>query len=210
MKKEKITTWEDITLDQYMQIIQLLEVKNQDDLVFGEILKLVKGEEVEELPLAQYREQFKHIAFLQNPLPTVKVKTSYVLGGQKYICDLDVAKITGAQYLDYTNYLKENKGIENLSKLVSVFIRPKKAKYNDDSYDVDDLIDLIEKEMLIVDVNAIAFFLQSQYQTSIYIITAYSIKAMKTMMKKEKDPTKKAQIQDKMNQMILLSQNTAF
>ena len=107
MKKEKITTWEDITLDQYLQIYQLVDVEGMDEMVYAELLKVVCGEEVEDLTLPEYKKMFVHLNFLQLPIPEIKAKKEYVLKGNKYKCDLDMAKITGSQYVDYSNYLKE-------------------------------------------------------------------------------------------------------
>ena len=207
--KSKITTWEDITLDQYLQIYQLVDVEGMDEMVYAELLKVVCGEEVEDLTLPEYKKMFVHLEFLRLPMPEVKVKKEYVLKGNKYQCDLDMTKITGSQYLDYSNYIKEKKGVENFSKLVSVFLIPKGHKYND-GYDMDELIALIESDMKIVDVNAISFFLQRQYKTYIGIITVYSIRTMKKMMKKEQNPQKKEEIKLKIQETEALLQSMVY
>ena len=209
MKKEKITTWEDITLDQYLQIYQLLQVDDKDEMVFIELLKVVVGEDVEDLPLAKYKEQFIHLDFLKKEMPKVNIKKKYVIKGIKYICNPNLNAINGSQYIDYINYLKENKGVENFAKLVSVFLIPEGKKYNTD-YDIDKLIEDIEEEMKIVDVNAISFFLQRQYNAYISIITVYSIQTMKKMMKKEVDPMKKEAIKGKIQEAEALLQSMVY
>ena len=207
--KSKITTWEDITLDQYLQIYQLVDVEGMDEMVYAELLKVVCGEEVEDLTLPEYKKMFVHLNFLQLPIPEIKAKKEYILKGNKYKCDLDMAKITGSQYLDYSNYLKEKKGVENFSKLISVFLIPKGHKYND-GYDIDELIELIESDMKMIDVNAISFFLQRQYITSIGIITVYSIQTMKKMMKKEQNLQKKEAIKLKIQEAEALLQSMVY
>ena len=207
--KSKITTWEDITLDQYLQIYQLVDVEGMDEMVYAELLKVVCGEEVEDLTLPEYKKMFVHLNFLQLPIPEIKAKKEYILKGNKYKCDLDMAKITGSQYLDYSNYLKEKKGVENFSKLISVFLIPKGHKYND-GYDIDELIELIESDMKMIDVNAISFFLQRQYITSIGIITVYSIQTMKKMMKKEQNLQKKEEIKLKIQEAEALLQSMVY
>ena len=207
--KNKITTWEDITLDQYLQIYQLIDVEGMDEMVYAELLKVVCGEEVEDLTLPEYKKMFVHLNFLQSPMPEIKAKKEYVLKGNKYQCDLDMTKITGSQYLDYSNYIKEKKGVENFSKLVSVFLIPKGHKYND-GYDIDELIELIESDMKMIDVNAISFFLQRQYMTSIGIITVYSIRTMKKMMKKEQNLQKKEEIKLKIQEAETLLQRMVY
>ena len=207
--KSKITKWEDITLDQYLQIYQLVDVEGMDEMVYAELLKVVCGEEVEDLTLPEYKKMFVHLEFLRLPMPEIKAKKEYVLKGNKYTCDLDMTKITGSQYLDYSNYIKEKKGVENFSKLISVFLIPKGHKYND-GYDIDELIALIESDMKMVDVNAISFFLQRQYKTYIGIITVYSIRTMKKMMKKEKNQQKKEEIHQKIQEAEALLRSMVY
>jgi hypothetical protein len=207
--KQKITKWEDITLEQYLQIYQLLQVEDKDEMVLAELLKVVVGEDVEDLPLVKYKEQFIHLDFLKKELPKVSLKKEYIIKGVKYKCNANISDVTGSQYLDYTNYLKENKGIENFAKLVSVFLIPEGKKYNTD-YDIDELIDSIEEEMKIVDINAISFFLQRQYNAYISTITVYSIQTMKKMLKKEVDPMKKKEIKGLIQQAQTLLANTVY
>ena len=207
--KSKITTWEDITLDQYIQIYQLLDVEGMDEMVYAEILKIVVGEDVEDLSLSEYKQMFKHLDFLKAKMPEVKAKKEYILKGNKYKCDLDISKITGSQYLDYVNYIKENKGVENFAKIISVFLIPKGHKYND-GYDIDELIEIIESEMKIIDVNAISFFLQRQYTAYISTLTVYSIQTMKKMMKKEQNPQKKEEIHQKIQETEALLRSMVY
>ena len=110
---------------------------------------------------------------------------------------------------DYSNYLKEKKGVENFSKLISVFLIPKGHKYND-GYDIDELIELIESDMKMIDINAISFFLQRQYITSIGIITAYSIRTMKKTMMKEQNLQKKEAIKLKIQEAETLLQSMVY
>ena len=207
--KSKITTWEDITLDQYIQIYQLLDVEGMDEMVYAEILKIVVGEDVEDLSLSEYKQMFKHLDFLKAKMPEVKARKEYILKGNKYKCDLDISKITGSQYLDYVNYIKENKGVENFAKIISVFLIPKGHKYND-GYDIDELIEIIESEMKIIDVNAISFFLQRQYTAYISTLTVYSIQTMKKMMKKEQNPMKKEEIHQKIQETEALLRSMVY
>ena len=60
---------------------------------------------------------------------------------------------------------------------------------------------MMVRNMLFVDVKAIAFFLQRQYKTLLVITVDYSISVMKKMMKKETDPLKKIEIQKKIDEL---------
>lgn len=197
MKQTKrLTSWSDITLEQYIQMINVgkQELDELENLL--ELVKIVCGEEVEQLPLAEYKQMLNHINFLSTPIPDIKPKSKYIIGGKEYVCDLDLSKITGSQYIDYTTYLKQNDGVEGYPNLLSVFLVPKGCKYNDGTYDINELKSNLPN-MLFVDVKAIAFFLQRQYKTLLAITVDYSISVMKKMMKKETDPQKKIEIQNK-------------
>lgn len=201
MKQTKrLTAWSDITLEQYIQMINVgkQELDELENLL--ELVKIVCGEEVEQLPLTEYKQMLNHINFLSTPIPDVKPKSKYVIGGKEYVCDLDLSKITGGQYIDYSTYIKQNDGVDGYPNLLSVFLIPKGCKYNDGTYDINHL-KMNVPNMLFVDVKAIAFFLQRQYKTLLVITVDYSISAMKKMMKKETNPQKKIEIQKKIDEL---------
>lgn len=201
MKQTKhLTTWSDITLEQYKQMIDVYELKLDELNTVMEIMKVVCGEEVENLPLAEYKGMLNQLDFLNTDIPEIKPKSKYIIGGKEYICNLDLSKITGSQYIDYSTYIKNNKDVEGYPELLSVFLVPKGSNYNDGTYDINEL-KLNVPNMLLIDVKAIAFFLQKQYKALLSITVDYSISVMKNMMKKETDPQKKIQIQDKINEL---------
>lgn len=201
MKQTKhLTTWSDITLEQYKQMIDVYELKLDELNTVMEIMKIVCGEEVENLPLAEYKGMLNQLDFLNTDIPEIKPKSKYIIGGKEYICNLDLSKITGSQYIDYSTYIKNNKDVEGYPELLSVFLVPKGSNYNDGTYDINEL-KLNVPNMLLIDVKAIAFFLQKQYKALLSITVDYSISVMKKMMKKETDPQKKIQIQDKINEL---------
>lgn len=201
MKQTKhLTTWSDITLEQYKQMIDVYELKLDELNTVMEIMKVVCGEEVENLPLAEYKGMLNQLDFLNTDIPEIKPKSKYIIGGKEYICNLDLSKITGSQYIDYSTYIKNNKDVEGYPEMLSVFLVPKGSNYNDGTYDINEL-KLNVPNMLLIDVKAIAFFLQKQYKALLSITVDYSISVMKKMMKKETDPQKKIQIQDKINEL---------
>lgn len=203
MKQTKhLTTWSDITLEQYKQMIDVYELKLDELNTVMEIMKIVCGEEVENLPLAEYKGMLNQLDFLNTDIPEIKPKSKYIIGGKEYICNLDLSKITGSQYIDYSTYIKNNKDVEGYPELLSVFLVPKGSNYNDGTYDINEL-KLNVPNMLLIDVKAIAFFLQKQYKALLSITVDYSISVMKKMMKKETDPQKKIQIQDKINELTI-------
>lgn len=215
--KFKPVNWLTITLGQYMELIELIkssenlkESKITDIDIMFEIVRCLYGEEAEELTLPEYSKLLVSLSFLGESIPNISVKKFYELGGKKYKCNMDLSKVTGNQYIDYMNYVRQEKGNENLSKLVSVFLIPEGCKYNE-GYDINEVINLIEDEMKIIDVNAIAFFLPNFLNAYMVYTLKSSLLTMKKMMKKEKNQMKKeeirkkiTEIEDKMEQLIVM------
>lgn len=205
--KFKPVNWLTITLGQYMELMELIksseelkETKLTDMDIMFEIVRCLYGDEAEDLTLPEYTKLLASLSFLGESIPKISVKKFYELGGKKYICNMDLSKVIGNQYIDYMNYVRQEKGNENLSKLVSVFLIPEGCKYNE-GYDINEVINLIEDEMKIIDVNAIAFFLPNFLNTYMVYILKSSLLTMKKMMKKEKDQMKKEEIRKKMTEI---------
>jgi hypothetical protein len=218
--KFKPVNWLTITLGQYMELIELIKgIQSEDviktggvtdmDIMF-EIVRCLYGEEAEDLTLPEYSKLLVSLSFLGERIPKISVKKFYELGGKKYQCNMDLSKVIGNQYIDYMNYIRQGNGNENLSKLVSVFLIPEGCKYNE-GYDIKELQNLIEDEMKIIDVNAIAFFLPNFLNAYMVYTLKSLLLTMKKMMKKEKNQMKKeelmkkiTEIEDKMGQLIVM------
>ena len=206
--KFKPVNWLTITLGQYMELMELLKASEDviktsgvtDMDIMFEIVKCLYGDEAEDLTLPEYSKLLASLNFLGTSIPKISVKKSYELGGKKYKCNMDLSKVIGNQYIDYMNYVRQENGNENLSKLVSVFLIPDGYKYNE-GYDIKELQNLIEDEMKIIDVNAIAFFLPTFLNTYIFLTLKSSLSTMKKMMKKQKDPMKKEELRKKMTEI---------
>lgn len=205
--KFKPVNWLTITLGQYMELMELIksseelkESKLTDMDIMFEIVRCLYGDEAENLTLPEYTKLLASLSFLGESIPKISVKKFYELGGKKYKCNMDLSKVIGNQYIDYMNYVRQEKGNENLSKLVSVFLIPEGCKYNE-GYDINEVINLIEDEMKIIDVNAIAFFLPNFLNTYMVYTLKSSLSMMKNMMKKEKDQMKKEELRKKMTEI---------
>lgn len=208
INKFKPVNWLTITLGQYMELMGLLKasedvIKNgvtDMDIMF-EIVRCLYGDEVEDLTLPEYSKLLASLNFLGTNIPKISVKKSYELGGKKYNCNMDLSKVIGNQYIDYMNYIRQEEGgNENLSKLVSVFLIPEGCKYGE-GYDIKELQNLIEDEMKIIDVNAIAFFLPNFLNAYMVYTLKSSLQTMRKMMKKEKDQMKKEEIMKNMTEI---------
>ena len=206
--KFKPVNWLTITLGQYMELMGLLKesedvIKNgvtDMDIMF-EIVKCLYGDEAEDLTLPEYSKLLASLNFLGTNIPKISVKKSYELGGKKYNCNMDLSKVIGNQYIDYMNYIRQEEGgNENLSKLVSVFLIPEGCKYGE-GYDIKELQNLIEDDMKIIDVNAIAFFLPNFLNAYMVYTLKSSLQTMRKIMKMEKDQMKKYEIMKNMTEI---------
>jgi hypothetical protein len=130
------------------------------------------------------------IKLLNTDIPTnAKTEDYYILGNKKYRFTTDISKINLMQFLDFQTYIQEDNTINNYNKILSVFLVPEGASYNDDSYNITELQNLIDKELSIIEAyNMGAFFLQ-QYKRYLRIFQnslIWEVLTMKGMKWKEK------------------------
>lgn len=180
------TGWEVITLKEFEQIDQIVHADIPADYKAVNLLSVLSGEDVslfENLPIHQFTDLVKHIDFITTELPEVKVKDKYIVNGREYEFHGDIPSITTAQYIDYQTYMKEKP--VDLQKVISVFLIPKGHTYND-GYKIEEVLADIN-DMLIVDVQALGFFIQKQSALFILITKDY----LSHQMKKMKIPTQK-------------------
>lgn len=167
-------TWKNITLEQFLQIQDILE---NGENVYIKIATLLTGKDQNEVPILEVRKNVDNLKFIKEIIPTERIKSKYTINGVDYELTDDLNKITTAQYLDYLTYSKENK-IENTAKLLACFLIPKGKKYNTD-YNKMQVVEAIEKHLDIVTVNSIAFFLLKQSKKYILRTVGYLMKQTK-------------------------------
>lgn len=190
-----IDSYEKLTVGKYLDIKEILE-DDTDELDKNVRMIAVLGdfdeEDVLEFPLQVFNRYLQATSFLmENPKKRV-VSTSYVLGGQKLEVQLNVEKMTTAQFIDYQTFVKDD---DKIVELLSVFLIPKGKKYNKE-YDILDVQKLIRENLSILDaISMSAFFLEWCQALSQVTITSLT-KKMKKMMRKEKDMEKKKMMQE--------------
>lgn len=190
-----IDSYEKLTVGKYLDIKEILE-DDTDELDKNVRMIAVLGEfdeeDVLEFPLQVFNRYLQATSFLmENPRKRV-VSTSYVLGGQKLDVQLNVEKMTTAQFIDYQTFVKDD---DKIVELLSVFLIPKGKKYNKE-YDILDVQKLIRENLCILDaISMSAFFLEWCQALSQVTITSLT-KKMKKMMRKEKDMEKKKMMQE--------------
>ena len=165
--------WENITLKDWYAIQELLEV--QDEWTMYNILDYLYDIDSVNMPISELRNY--SLAFLNNTeqLDNYKVPEVY---DDKYSCNLDLTKVSVAQFIDYNNYIKEEP--VKFEKILSVFIYPKGKTYNDGSYNIEDVQnDILDFPFALV--KKLAFFFGQQLTTFTTITLFFLQQEMKEM-----------------------------
>ena len=183
--KDKKLNWYDITLSQFKELQTVLEIEDDLEKVVA-LAELVLGDNVTDLPLQEFNEQLKRLEFLKTEIPTSVPPKHIELNGKKYDVTSLLGNITTAQYIDFTNYIKDN----DTAKMLSVFVVPEGHKYND-GYDMQEVIKDMENIPIPV-ANSIASFFKAQFAKFIEIFQSSSIK--KVRKDRTLSPEEKAQI----------------
>lgn len=168
-------TWSDITLQQYYQIKELLT--NEDEYTVLNILDVLYGIDSASLPLSALSKYNSALDFLKDEIPVVDIKKKYNINGHTYESNLELTKVSTAQFIDYQNYLKEKQ--PKYEKLISVLFIPEGHQYND-GYNIKEVQDDI-LHMSMVDVQSIAFFIKKQFQLLLSLFQFYLTQSIQKM-----------------------------
>lgn len=173
--------WEDLTLNEVLQIQQIISADINDTYKASNILSVLAGVDVnviEDLPIHKFASLIPNIDFLHSDPPKSKHKDKYTINDRIYSLSANITDITTAQYIDYQSHMKEEN--PDLCKITSVFLVPEGHKYND-GYNMEQVWSDVG-DMLYVDVMALAFFLRKQYA----LYTMITIDCLSEAMKEEK------------------------
>lgn len=167
--------WNNVTVSQFLQLQELIKIEDETERMLS-IVELFFGEETLDLPVAEFNKKIKELDFLNTEVPTNHIVNCATINGHKYKVDALVGHISAAQYVDFTNYMKDN--IENnITKILSVFFIPEAHKYND-GYNMQAVIS--DMGSLPIDIAmSESFFFSRQYKKFIKIFQSSSIKKIK-------------------------------
>lgn len=158
-----------ITIEKHKQIQKLLKDNNVEDMqedmqaVQAELLAIYDNTDVDTImnyPLTKYHklvEKFYNDYFTDFSHAEPAIKDKYTAGDMVLVPMLDFTQITVAQMMDFSVLSVDP--IENIEKLLAIFLIPKGKKYND-GYDLMQ----VQKAILKMDFNEVspllAFFLR--------------------------------------------------
>lgn len=154
-----------ITIEKHKQIQRLLKENNVEDMqeIQAELLAIYADTDIDTImsyPLTKYHklvERFYNDYFTDFSKAEPTIKDKYTAGDMVLVPMLDFTQITVAQMMDFSVLSVDP--IENIEKLLAIFLIPKGKKYND-GYDLME----VQKAILKMDFNEVspllAFFLK--------------------------------------------------
>lgn len=185
-----ITSYKELPYKKYMEIQDTILYFDNDSDRTTQIISVLNDlefDDVENLTLTDYNRLAKQAEFLKYEI-TTEVKDIYpklTINNREYTLFTDIENMTVAQYIDFSNYLKdaENK----VPEMLSCFIIPKDAEQYNKDYDIQEVINDINEYLDVYTVKQLSnfFFLLSQSLTKGFLKS--KIGTMKKMARKEKN-----------------------
>lgn len=172
--------WSDVTLEKFQKLQQIIKLEDNTDRMLS-IMELFYGEDVTDLPVAEFNKMSKELAFLQNEVPTNHIVNKVTINNRKYKIDAVLGHLSTAQYVDFVNYMNQP---DNTDKVLSVFFIPENHKYND-GYDMQQVI--ADMNQLPIDIAlSESFFFRRQLEKFIKIFQSSSThQILKSKMTKD-------------------------
>lgn len=192
-----------ITIEKHKQIQRLLKENNVEDMqeIQAELLAIYADTDIDTImsyPLTKYHklvERFYNDYFTDFSKAEPTIKDKYTAGDMILVPMLDFTQITVAQMMDFS--VLSTDPIENIEKLLAIFLIPKGKKYND-GYDLMQ----VQKAILKMDFNEVspllAFFLRwfngcrNHIQISCLEEVRKQTKRIKKIMKQKRKMKRKA------------------
>ena len=210
-KKEKNPfDWENITIEKYYNIKDILDDEVDDDITKNvKLVAVITGKDEQEvwsMDMAEAGDYISKLTFLNKfelpKNPNMKIK----LPNYDLVVIKDLTKINVAQYVDFQNFVKMPLR-EGIDKILSIFLIPEGCKYNE-GYDIIDLQKVIRENMSFRVAEGLLSFFLNRYGRSLVHSLAYCKRQMKKMKNKEMiEKLEKAQkeIMQKMDSLMHLT-----
>lgn len=200
-------SWNNISIEEYIELQDVVleneEELEQEDIILREIQILYHTDPMT-LDLPKFKKYVESLRFMSQPMPNMKIKDSYNLGGNIYYLHKKLEQFKVGQYIDYQRIMQTKKGIDAYPEFLALFINPEENGTYGDGYDVAQVIADIRKYMSIADATSIAAF----FLKSCKLYTALSIfSSMWRTRKTIKDRKKRKELKKKTMELINLVLN---
>ena len=212
MKKNKDKNpfdWENITIEKYYNIKDILDDEVDDDITKNVKLVAVMlnkdEQEVWDMDMAEAGNYISKLQFLNKfelpKNPNMKIK----LPSYDLVVIKDLTKINVAQYVDFQNFVKMPMR-ESMEKILSIFLIPEGCSYNT-GYDILDLQKEIRENMSFrVAEGLLSFFIEKYGRSLIHSLVYCRRQVKKTKDKEMMENLEKTEkeIQQKLDSLIHL------
>jgi hypothetical protein len=179
--------WDKINVWQYQQIYNAINTKDKDATDLDLEVKLVgivnnmTEMQIDSLPLNEYKELSKTIAFLNQAIEGAPKKYINISHNKRYKINYDVSKMPFARYIESKVFSEDLYG--NLHKLAATMVIPQKRKFGiwfNEKYDAS-MHEEYSNDMLtakFVDVYHSLVFFYQVYRNWIEVSKGYLVKKM--------------------------------
>ena len=208
-KEKNPFDWENITIDKYYKIKDILDDETDDDITKNVKLVAVMlnkdEQEVWDMDMAEAGEYISRLQFLNKfelpKHPNMKIK----LPSYDLVVIKDLTKINVAQYVDFQNFVKMPMR-ESMEKILSIFLIPEGCSYNT-GYDILDLQKEIRENLSFrVGEGLLSFFIEKYGRSLIHSLVYCRRQVKKTKDKEMMENLEKTEkeIQQKLDSLIHL------
>lgn len=205
------TRWAEISLETMDKIAEIsnnsIYTDEQRETEFIKLLTDLTDDDIDNMNIVDYQKILNSLKFLNQPISKVLPKDSITLNNKTYNVLLYPSRMTAAQFLDYKTIMASDMN-HKTARLIACFVVPEGAKYADDSYNPDDVVNDIYKYMSIEYAYGLTFFFESQYKAFATGILAYSIQEIKK--DKEMPQEMKNTVLQKLQEVKAIMKNGGF
>lgn len=183
-------SWSEISLATFDKICHIpADTKDYSREVLKTVLNLT-DQEVDLIPMIDYLDLINRLSWMNEYPPVNKIpKNKIVLNGKSYNVLLFPNRMTAAQFIDYRFILINDDSKLKQAKLLSVFIVPEGCKYNDGTYDFDEVSQIVNDYLNIEYALGLSYFFVMVSAVFLQASLECSAQEMKHLMKGEKDKT---------------------
>ena len=130
MKRDIINSWKQLSLQQFIDLMSIQAGEKDAEERSRKIIMCMYGVDPLEIPYTEYLAMVHGInEFFDKPITKYKVagNAKYKINGTVYTLDIAPASFTTAQYIDFTNFNRQ----QELAGMLSVVLIPEGHQYND-------------------------------------------------------------------------------
>lgn len=200
-----IDSYDKLTIRKYRELASI--EKGDDEMEYGvDILSVLSGieqGELMEMPLDKFTSLMAKTRFLNQPIERVdykKLGKRITVNGKEYRLIRDAKELTAGQYIDYKAYISRDNFLEMLPYILTVFLVPEGKKYNN-GYDIAELAKEFDDNMGLPMALGISDFFLHQSLLSTRTSILYLKWKMKRMLRREKNPQTREQLEAALEQV---------